>query len=290
MTRPYRPRIFAHRGSSARFAEHTRAAYLQALADGADGVECDVHLTKDERIVLLHDPTLERTSNGTGPVAAKTLAELRDLDFASWKGTEIPAEYGTVEEQLLTLEELMEILASAGRPVRLALELKHPSPFGLRLEERVLECLMGLGWDPETSTLGNVTISFMSFDPDSVQHLAETVPEEHLCMLIQQVDSASLQEIADVEGIRAQAVSRILRRAASLGERLITTGRAGVAGPGVDYVLAHEPRVSRWIQGGITLRVWTVDHPGHVALMRQLGVQEITTNMPAEVRQQLLAS
>ncbi len=86
------PQIFAHRGASGRYAEHTRAAFLQALADGADGVECDVHLTRDEQLVCIHDPTLERTSNGSGDVADHTLAQLRELDFSSWKGVRIPAE------------------------------------------------------------------------------------------------------------------------------------------------------------------------------------------------------
>lgn len=293
LSRDYRPQIFAHRGSSGQYAEHTRAAYLQALADGADGVECDVHLTADAHVVLLHDSTLDRTSDGTGPVAERTLAELRELDFSSWKGVEIPAEYGTVSEQLLTLDELLDLLLDAGRPVRLALELKHPNPQGLRLEERVLELLMRRGWDPETSVLqgledqSRVTIGFMSFDPASVDYLAEVVSEEHLCMLIDRVDTASLPTGAEYGPIAAQALVRILRRATAQGERLISTGRAGVAGPGVDYVLAHESRVTGWIGAGRVLRVWTVDDPGHVELMKHLGVQEITTNRPAEVRRQL---
>ncbi|MDQ0729732.1 glycerophosphoryl diester phosphodiesterase [Arthrobacter sp. B1I2] len=85
-----RPLVFAHRGSSGAYAEHTRAAYLQALADGADGVECDVHLTRDQHLVLLHDANLDRTSDGTGPVAERTLRELHQLDFSSWKGRPHP--------------------------------------------------------------------------------------------------------------------------------------------------------------------------------------------------------
>ena len=98
-----RPLVYAHRGASARFAEHTRAAYLQALADGADGVECDVHLTLDQHLVLLHDANLDRTSSGTGPVAERTLAQLRELDFSSWKGVRVPDQFGAQSQQLLTL-------------------------------------------------------------------------------------------------------------------------------------------------------------------------------------------
>src|SRR6476661_11071300 len=105
-----RPLVYAHRGASGTFAEHTRAAYLQAIADGADGVECDVHLTRDQHVVLLHDADLDRTSTGTGPVAEHTLEELRSLDFSSWKGARMPEAYGGVSDQFLTLPELLDIL------------------------------------------------------------------------------------------------------------------------------------------------------------------------------------
>lgn len=293
-SRDYRPKIFAHRGASAEFPEHTRAAYLQALEDGADGVECDVHLTKDEQIVLLHDSTLDRTSTGTGAVADHTLEQLRALDFYSWKREDLPADRGTADAQLLTLEELLELLLAAGRPVELALELKHPSPFGLRLEEKVLELLMRMGWEPETSRLGTVTIGFMSFDPDSVEYLSHTVSEEHLCMLVDEVDAAAAaiggNAAMGTAGLRGQAILRILRRATALGVRHIESRRAGVAGPGVDYVRTHMAQVQGWLRGGSTLRVWTVDLPEDVELMRRLGVQQITTNRPADVRRQVLGA
>ena len=78
------PLVFAHRGSSAALPEHTLAAYLRALDEGADGLECDVRLTRDGHLVCVHDRRLERTSNGRGRVSARTLAELDALDFGSW--------------------------------------------------------------------------------------------------------------------------------------------------------------------------------------------------------------
>ena len=142
---PARPLVYAHRGASADFAEHTRAAYLQALADGADGVECDVHLTRDQHVVLLHDANLDRTSDGTGPVAERTIDELRLLDFSSWKGVRIPEAYGPRSEQFLTLPNCWTSSGNAGRAIGLAIELKHPSPYQLKLEDRVLEVLEGEG-------------------------------------------------------------------------------------------------------------------------------------------------
>lgn len=73
--------FFAHRGSSHKYSENTRAAYLQAIDEGADGIECDVHLSKDGIVVCHHDPTVDRTSDSSGLVAGYTLAEMKAMDF-----------------------------------------------------------------------------------------------------------------------------------------------------------------------------------------------------------------
>ncbi|MFJ4028833.1 glycerophosphodiester phosphodiesterase [Paenarthrobacter sp. NPDC089989] len=282
-----RPKVYAHRGASAAFAEHTRAAYLKAIADGADGVECDVHLTRDQHVVLLHDANLDRTSNGTGPVADKTLEELRALDFSSWKGARIPEAYGGIADQFLTLPELLDILRGADRGIGLAIELKHPSPYQLKLEERVLDLLVAEGWTPADSRVDNIQVSFMSFDTDSVQRLLEEVPAEHVCQL---VDNFTVRELRDGLGlgpITAGAVANVMKAAQQEAERVLDEGEAGIAGPGIDYVREHARNVQRWLDAGRIFRVWTVDSEKDVALCQGLGIHEITTNRPAQVLAQL---
>ncbi|RJU02131.1 glycerophosphodiester phosphodiesterase [Arthrobacter frigidicola] len=278
------PQIFAHRGASGMYAEHTRAAFLQALADGADGVECDVHLTRDEQLVCIHDPTLERTSNGSGDVADHTLAQLRELDFSSWKGVRIPAEYGGPRNQLLTLADLLQLLRSAGRSIALAIELKHPSPFGLRLEAELVAFLLDEGWDPESSTLGNLTISFMSFNPDSMHQLGEIAPAHALCQLVADVEPDEVREALSFGSITSGAVINLMRRAIDEGEALIDAHTVGMAGPGVAYVRAHQDTVRRWVSEDVRVRVWTVNTQEEAELVAGLGVQEITTDYPAEMR------
>src|SRR5215470_2505972 len=78
------PLVVAHRGSSADLPEHTIGAYMRAIAEGADGLECDVRLTRDGHLVCIHDGRLDRVSNGTGRVSRHILAELDELDFGSW--------------------------------------------------------------------------------------------------------------------------------------------------------------------------------------------------------------
>jgi glycerophosphoryl diester phosphodiesterase len=280
---PQRPLVFAHRGSSAAFAEHTRAAYLQALADGADGVECDVHLTRDQHVILLHDANLDRTSDGTGPAAERTLRELRRLDFSAWKGVRIPEMYGARSEQFLTLPELLEILRRAGRPVGLAIELKHPSPYQLKLEDRVLEVLRAEGWEAADSSVDNVSVTFMSFSPESVRRLLRSVPPQYVCQLVDDVDVRELREELGLGLITGGAIANVMKAAQLEGERILDAGEAGLAGPGVEYVRRHPGTILRWLERGRRFRVWTVDTEQDVSLCQGLGIQEITTNVPARV-------
>lgn len=107
--------IWAHRGASATAPENTLAAFRAAEAAGAAGIELDVHLSADGVPVVIHDETVERTTDGRGPVAALTLGQLLQLDAGSWFAPEFAG------EALPTLEEVLEWVA--GR-LRLNLEIK----------------------------------------------------------------------------------------------------------------------------------------------------------------------
>src|ERR1700741_1881746 len=76
--------VIAHRGASAFAPENTVAALDAAVALGAGFVEVDLQLSRDARLVALHDSTPDRTTNGHGPVSSKTLDELRQLDAGAW--------------------------------------------------------------------------------------------------------------------------------------------------------------------------------------------------------------
>lgn len=279
--------IYAHRGSSAAFAEHTRAAYLQALADGADGVECDLHLTADGELVLLHDDDVARTSNSAGSVAELTLAQLRTLDFSSWHGVVIPPDYGTIATQLLTLPQLLELLAAAGRPIALALEFKYGATFKPQLVDAALKTLRSFGWDSEKSSAGNIHVSFMSFHPDAVKHLAAQIPAAHLCQLLENVQVAGVREELDMGAFTGRTAAFLMRRAMAEGERLIDDGVAALAGPGVEYLRAHPGNAARWVAAGRVLRVWTVDTAEDLALCLAAGVEQVTSNRPREIRELL---
>lgn len=279
--------VYAHRGSSGTYAENTRAAYLQAIADGADGIECDVHLSADRQVVCHHDQTVDRTSNGSGRISSLTLDELRGLDFSGWKGRELPAAYGTVHEQLLTLAELVHLAAGAGRPIGLAIEIKHPSEFGRDLEDAVLGTLEGLGWDAASSTIGPVDVSFMCFDAGSIRHLAARVPAGALCQLVTRENPGKIQELRDSGDRLGAEVAAVVYGSARDGVPVIEAGIAGLAGPGVAWVRDHHDVVERWLRAGTRLRVWTVDEDADIGFLAGLGIQEMTSNDPDHTRRVL---
>lgn len=94
--------IIAHRGASGHAPENTIAAFKKAIVLGATFIETDLQLTRDARLVAIHDDTVDRTTNGQGKVHDQTLAVLRRLDAGSWFGSEYTG------ERIPTLEEILE--------------------------------------------------------------------------------------------------------------------------------------------------------------------------------------
>jgi glycerophosphoryl diester phosphodiesterase len=107
--------LIAHRGDSAGAPENTFASFDLALEKGFDNVELDVQLTSDGVPVVIHDATLDRTTNASGPVSGISLADIQNLDAGSWKDAKFKG------EQIRTLEE---ILARYANKLRFHLELK----------------------------------------------------------------------------------------------------------------------------------------------------------------------
>ncbi len=106
----------AHRGQRATFPEQTLEAYAAAIALGADGIETDVQLTRDGRLAMLHDLTLDRTTDGHGPVADVDWADLQRLDAGSW----FDANFARC--RIPSLEETIELVVGAG--LLLCIEIK----------------------------------------------------------------------------------------------------------------------------------------------------------------------
>jgi glycerophosphoryl diester phosphodiesterase len=121
--------VDAHRGASASCPENTLAAFRAALEAGADSVEFDTRLSADGEVVVIHDSSVDRTTDGRGEVDALTLAELRSLDAGSWKSPDFAG------ERIPTLDEA---LAELARAPRTNVELKSEDP---RIAERTVEAI-----------------------------------------------------------------------------------------------------------------------------------------------------
>ena len=140
--RPYvthdRPLFFAHRGGAGLAPENTLVAYENGLALGADALELDIHTTRDDQIVVIHDPTIDRTTDGAGPVASYTLDELRRFD-AGYRFTPVGAQTYPYRGQGVTIPTLREVFARFP-DVRINIDLKQDTPTsGQRLWELLQE-------------------------------------------------------------------------------------------------------------------------------------------------------
>jgi glycerophosphoryl diester phosphodiesterase len=122
------PLIIAHRGSSAYAPENTLAAFNLAAAQGADAIELDVDLTRDGHVIVMHDATIDRTTDGHGRVADLTLDEIRRVDAGVWKAAEFKGE---------RVPLLDEVLAAVGQAVLIDIEIKGMSLRGHGLEQQV---------------------------------------------------------------------------------------------------------------------------------------------------------
>ncbi|MGK2905576.1 MAG: glycerophosphodiester phosphodiesterase [Desulfuromonadales bacterium] len=113
MTRPF---LWAHRGASCCSPENTMTAFAAAVESGADGLELDIHLSRDGIPVIIHDETLERTTNGRGLVAGKTWRQLQQFEAGGWFSAEFAGE---------SIPSLEEVLQTFGGQLKLNLELKE---------------------------------------------------------------------------------------------------------------------------------------------------------------------
>jgi glycerophosphoryl diester phosphodiesterase len=120
--------VIAHRGASGVAPENTMAAFRKALELGAGFIETDLQLSRDARLVAMHDDTLERTTNGRGPVSSKTLEELRQLDAGSWFPPSGQGAASFAGERIPTIEEILAF--GREHEIGLHLEIKPTGPSG----------------------------------------------------------------------------------------------------------------------------------------------------------------
>lgn len=244
--------LAAHRGGAQLWPENSLLAFRNAIALGADFLEFDVHLSRDGQVVVIHDPTLERTTTGTGAVSDRTLAELRTLRLKGRDGK-------VTEEAIPTLDEVVGLVVPT--PLRLLLEIKvdAKSQRYLGIEEKVLRILDSHGMASRTIV--------MAFEEETVRRIRKLRPDVTVGGLFWPKGLAEARSTVEreIDGLR------------KLGARFI----------GLHQELVTPDVVRQAEKAGLLLGVWTVNDASAMKRFIEMGVGIIITDRP-DVAKELL--
>lgn len=250
------PFVVAHRGASSSRPEHTLAAYDLALKEGADGVECDVRLSRDGHLVCVHDRRLDRTSTGEGLVSTSTLAELRELEYGVWHDSWRPdGTHG--DTSLLTLDALVAMVLDWHRPVKIFVETKHPVRYGSLVESKLLALLhrFGIAAPPSADRSRAVVMSFSAAAVWRIRRAAPMLPT-----------------------VLLGKTGRYLTSSAA------TAVGATAVGPSLAALRDYPQLVDRSAAQGRSVYCWTVDEYDDIDFCREVGVAWIATNHPGRTK------
>lgn len=255
--------VVAHRGASDEEPEHSLAAYVTAVEQGADAIECDVRLTADGTLVCVHDRRIDRTSSGRGTVSAMTLEQLSRHDYSrghvNWFDYEAPSDDES-RTSLLTLERLLTTVMAASSTVRFSIETKHPVRYGRYVEEALAEVIRDFGLDIPVDG-GPPRARVMSFSRMAVVRAHRLLPRVPTVYLMDPVPPWN--------------------RDGSLPPGV------GIAGPSIATLRKHPNFVTRVHSHGHAVHVWTVDEDADIDLCIELGVDAIISNRPGRVLRRL---
>ena len=241
--------VISHRGANIYAPQNTLPAFQRGLALGADGFETDVHLTSDGVLVLCHNYTIDKTSNGKGSIAQMTLDTLRSFDFGSYfskkfAGTRIP-----------TLEEFLALVADSNIEV-LNIELKSPKENETSIVRDTIAAVK------DTGLFDRLLIS--SFDPVLLAEAKAIDPQTKTGFLYSPNSKVTFKIVH--------------RNMLNVAKEL----RANAIHPFSLYVT--KSLVDSAHAAGMDVNVWTVNSPKSVLRMAALGVEGIITDYPDVVR------
>ena len=241
--------VIAHRGNSSAAPENTFASFDSAIEHGVALVECDVQMTADGHIVVIHDPTLDRTSDRTGDVRAMSLAEVKAADVSC------PKSFGTKfsPQRVATLGELLAYLKGRAR-VMLEIKKESSRPDGDEFERRVAAEIVksGVRVSPDMDT----DIALLSFATPVLERMAAILPDAPRGHLFYR----------DPEDLMFAAAERV-RATFVMPEK-------GHLSPGL---------LERAKKRGLAVATWVCDDPAEFRELSKLGLLGIGTNRPAEM-------
>jgi len=168
------PIVIAHRGGAGLAPENTLAAFQNAVEVGADYFELDVMISTDDSLMIMHDATVDRTTDGTGTLASMTYGELRALDAGSWFGAEFTG------EKIPTLWESLMIAKNSANDIGVVVEIKSSdASVPAKVVETVQNCGMQDRVIVSSFSLGQIT-EVKTLDPIIPVQLFGTIAESHI--------------------------------------------------------------------------------------------------------------
>lgn len=242
-----RPRVMGHRGAAGIAPENTLVSFRAASAAGADVLELDVHATKDGHLVVIHDPTVDRTTDGTGEVRGMTLEALRSLD-ASARFTTAPGETAVGFEGPLCVPTLEEVLAAFPEAL-FNIELKQEAPS----VEAAFVALLEKHGALDRTLLAAENAAIM-------RKLRELAPAAVTGMSAE--DAFGFMMPADPASYRSPGYA--LQVPPVFGDMPIITAET----------------VARAHALGMEVHAWTIDDPAEMRSLLDLGVDGLITNLP----------
>lgn len=161
--------IFAHRGASSTHPENTMIAFREALRLGVDGIELDVHLTRDQQLVVIHDETLDRTTTGTGAIEQLTLVDILQVDAGVKKDARFAG------ERVPTLQAVFDLLQQEAFQGVLAIELKTDVCSYPGIEAALVRLVAQQSW--------TFRIVYSSFNHQTLVRIRELDPQAEVALL-----------------------------------------------------------------------------------------------------------
>lgn len=156
--------IIAHRGASGSAPENTLASFRSAMDIGADFIELDIHLSKDGELIVMHDETVTRTTNGKGKIRNLTLEQIKSLDAGSWFGDKFKG---------LVVPTLDEVFQLSGGKIKLLIEVKGSSRKYPGIEKKLVETIYkyyAKDWCIVQSFDDEILKNISQLDPSIVLH------------------------------------------------------------------------------------------------------------------------
>ncbi|MED1097276.1 MULTISPECIES: glycerophosphodiester phosphodiesterase [Bacillus] len=242
----------SHRGASGYAPEHTLVSYEKGEKMHGDYIEVDLQMTKDGKLIAMHDETVDRTTNGTGRVKDYTLAQIKQLDTGSWFNEAYP-QYANPDYEGLKVPTLEEVFQKFGKNAKYYIETKSPDVYP-GMEKELLRLV-------NKYDINKDTLLVQSFSSLSLQKMQQLDPSVKLIQLLSYKSNAVITD-AEIAAIKEYAV-----------------------GVGPNHTYLNQEYVRKVVDSGLEIHPYTVNDKGRMQQLIDWGVTGMFTNFPDQLHE-----